>query len=468
MPIPRVGGLSITIALLAAVIIGFFLFPMFRVSHDQDIKFAIILCGTFLAALLGYMDDLADLRPHIKLLLQTLLAGSFALWGYRFNYIHIPGFPTIPLSILSVPFTALWMMAIMNGLNFVDGVDGLAGSVSAVTLLGLIIAGFVQLDPSICVLSSAALGGVAIFLLYNKQPAKIYLGDAGANVLSFLSAASLVALGEPNPAFLLPAIPADAIEPVRFKFILATLMVGYAFHEVFLSTIRRGIKKFYFGRSLEWSEREHIHHRLLKLGLNAKQISLLCAFFNFLMVAAALLAMSHQYALAVFFLLPFIVIITILMPRMGFFDFIDINSMFGKRSYYQIAHNFLNMQRVKLKLISDREEILALACQTCAEFGVQGFWIKSEADASGAGGLVYYWERPHDIHREYLQFIKAEITRGDFEVFRERAALEDEKIEAYSISSPTRKKTSWTSNTGSWSAISCMRFCAGSTKCGQS
>ncbi len=434
--IPRIGGLVIAISILFVVVIGFAFLSLAHFPSDQVVKLGIILSGTLLAALLGLVDDLMDLRPLAKFGCQSLLSGFFAFWGYHFNFIHIPGFSIVSLSFFSIPFTAFWIMAVMNGFNFMDGVDGLAGSVSVITLLGIGIAGFLQQDPSLWVLSSAALGSLAVFLAYNFPPAKIYLGDAGASVLSFLSAASIISLGQPRAAFFHPVELIDSSDPFRFRIIFATLMVGYPFLEVVLSTIRRGIKKFYYGRSMEWSEKEHIHHRLLNLGLVPIQISILGAGFNFLMVAAALWAMSHDYALAVFFLLPFVVILTILMPRMGFFDFLDATALMGKRSYYLMAHHFMKMQQVKLKLVSDREEILALVCQTCAEFGVQGFWIKSEADSLGKGGLVYYWERAHDIQREYLQFLKIEIISGDFEVFRERAALEEEKIEAYWIFEP--------------------------------
>jgi UDP-GlcNAc:undecaprenyl-phosphate/decaprenyl-phosphate GlcNAc-1-phosphate transferase len=439
-PIPRVGGLTLSISILIAVLVVCAFCHLKNFSTDQMVKLGIILLGSLLAALLGLIDDLMDLRPLTKFGCQTLLSGFFAFWGYHFSFINIPGFSPIALSFFSVPFTAFWIMGVMNGFNFMDGVDGLAGSVSAVTLLGLGIAGFLQQDPSLWILAAAGLGGVAAFLAYNRPPAKIYLGDAGANVLGFLSAASLVALGQPKAAFFHSAGPTDLADPFRFRIIFATLIVGYPFLEVFLSTVRRGIKKFYFGRSMEWSEKEHIHHRLLKLGFEPMRISILGSAFNFLMVVAALWAMVHEYALAVFFLLPFIIVFTILMPRMGFFDFMGASALLGKRSYYLMAHNFMNMQQVKLKLVSDKDEILALVCQTCAEFGVQGFWIKSEADQSGEGGLVYYWERPHDIHREYLQFIKTEITSGDFEIFRERAALENEKIAAYWIFEPNTEE----------------------------
>ncbi len=437
-PIPRVGGILFLLSIYTSMVFGFlFSYTSSPVEFEcQWAKVGVVLVGTFAAGGLGFADDLLDLRPAWKFGLQALLAGSFTFLGYRFDFLHIPGFPPIHLAFFSVPFTSFWIMALMNGFNFMDGVDGLAGSVSAMVFLGLGLAAYLQSDLGLCLLAVAALGALVVFLVYNRPPAKIYLGDAGANALGFAAAAGLVSLGQAGPLALGPVNASAGTMPYHFQVILATLIVGYPFLEVSLSTIRRGIKRFYFGRSMEWSEKEHIHHRLLKMGWTPLRISAVGAFFNLFLVAAALLAMSQQKALAVFCFLPVVVILTVLMPRMGFFDFADAGSLAGKRPYYLMAHRFLDMQRAKLKLVADRDEALALASQTCAEFGVQGFWIKADADAEGKGGLVYYWERPHDIQREYLRFLKTEINSGNFEVFRERTSVEDDRMEAYWIFEP--------------------------------
>ena len=437
-PIPRVGGILFLISLFTSMVFGF-LFSHLLSSHEPECHWAkvgILLVGILAAGGLGLADDLLDLRPAWKFGLQALLTGLFTFLGYRFDFLHIPGFPPIHLAFFSVPFTAFWIMAVMNGFNFMDGVDGLAGSVSAVVFLGLGVAAYLQSELGLCLLAVAALGALAVFLAYNRPPAKIYLGDAGANALGFGAAAGLVSLGQTNPLVLEPFNASAKPMPFHFQFIISTLIVGYPFLEVFLSTIRRGIKRFYFGRSMEWSEKEHIHHRFLKIGWKPFRISLVGATFNLFLVATALLAMSQQKALAVFCFLPVVVILAVLMPQMGFFDFADAGSLAGKRPYYLMAHRFLDMQRAKLKLVVDRHEALALASQTCAEFGVQGFWIKEEADPEGKGGLVYYWERPHEIQRESLQFLKTEINSGNFEIFRERTSIEDDRIEAYWIFEP--------------------------------
>ena len=437
-PIPRVGGLTILVSLLLTILAGFLFFPVEYCFGNvaQTDKLWVLLIGTCLAAAIGLADDLLDLKPSIKIVIQTLLTCAFALWGYRFEILHVPGFTPIPLIHLSVPFTAFWMMGVMNGFNFMDGIDGLAGSVSMVIILVLGTAATLQADPILWLPMAATLGALIAFLAYNRHPAKIYLGDTGANLLGFLAAAGLIMIGQTNPAGFKSLNPSVVREPFPFQMILCTLMVGYPFMEALLSTMRRSIKKFFFGRSMEWSEKEHIHHRLLKLNWGTTRICAAGVFFSLFMGGAGLMAMTKERALAVFCLLPVVAILTFLMQRMSFFDFLDAESIAGKRTHYQIAHRFLEMQKLKLQLVTSREEILALASQTCAEFGVQGFWIKSEAETDGRGGLLFYWERPQDIQQEYLQFLKTDVSRGDYEVFKDRVSLEEGKIESYWIFEP--------------------------------
>ncbi len=432
-PVAKIGGAALLLSALAALAIGFLLFPSepFMGIGGQKAKLPVLFSGTLLAALLGLADDLWDLKPRQKFLGQAILAVAFSLLGYRFQVLHLPGLQVWGLSFLSVPFTAFWIMGVINGFNFMDGVDSLAGSVILVMLGGLAVASPLLGGHIIQVLAVALLGAMAVFMVYNRKPARVYLGDAGASALGFFTAASLISMG-PSTWAMAPTL-ARAHEPFRFQFLVATLLVGYPFLEAALSTVRRGIKRMHYGRSMEWSEKEHIHHRLLKLGFNSQVICLLGASFSLLMAAAGLLAMCKQNALATLCLVPVLVVLAILMPRMGFFDFLDPKSLSEKKPYYRMAHLFVEMQRVKLELVRQRSEILALISQTCAELGVQGFRLKV---GTNGGSCQYHWERPLEIQREYLKRMKPALDKGHFELFRDKVTLEDGQGEAFWIFEP--------------------------------
>ncbi|HET9870608.1 MAG TPA: hypothetical protein VFR02_08955, partial [bacterium] len=240
----------------------------------------------------------------------------------------------------------------------------------------------------------ATLGAILSFLLFNWRPAKVYLGDTGSSALGGLAAILLVGLGSPGPSlfyFLQPDQPVP--EAVRFHFVAATLLAGYPALEVTLSAFRRGAKFLYFGRSMEWSEQEHIHHRLLKLGIKPGAICLTACLCQVLFSSAGVLIMVKQNALATWLMVPFLMGFAYAAPRLGIVRFLGMDQSVDK-PYYRIAHNFIAFQRSKLALARSREQILALVSQTCREFGVRCFRFKIQPDAGGKGGMDYLFRVP--------------------------------------------------------------------------
>lgn len=431
-PVPKLGGVAILASVLVVLAFGILLFHWepFGGLDSRKSKLGMVLGVTLFSALLGLADDLFDLKPRWKLLGQCLIAGAFAVFGYRFDFLHLPGFAPWDFSVAAVPFTVLWMVAVVNGFNFMDGVDGLAGSVTAVSLTALAVAASFLGGFTVEGMAVTLLGAVAVFTAYNKRPAKIYLGDMGASALGAFMAASLLTLGQGIPGFLLPGGAHPSHEPIRFQLFTATLLVGYPFLEVVLSTLRRGIKGFVFNRPMEWSEKEHIHHRLLKLGLGPGLICLVGVLTNSVLAFAGLLALGMQNALAVLCGGLVLLSMATLMPKLGFFDFLDLKLIRCHQPHYLVAHYFINMQRTKLGLAGHRDEIVALINQTCAEFGVQEFMIQVKANGHGNSPCRFSWERPMDVHREYLSHIRAEVESGNFQHFKDKMTIAGGDCEA--------------------------------------
>jgi hypothetical protein len=200
----------------------------------------------------------------------------------------------------------------------------------------------------------------------------------------------------------------------------ATLLVGYPILEVALSTLRRGVKRLFFNRSMEWSEKEHIHHRLLQLGLPAQAVCLTACSAQAFFSIAGLLVFFHQNALATWLIMPVFLVLACLMPRLGFFKFIDKSSL-GRRPHFIIASHFLSLQRVKLGLVHTRVEILALVHQTCREFGVMRCRLMISPDETSQGGLDYFQEWDACRPVDYLNFLyvgKRNTTEGFSDSFR--------------------------------------------------
>jgi len=446
-PVPKLGGAALMLSVLGAAALGYLftlVSPAFPLDLNRLAKASVILGTTFLAALLGLADDLYHLKPRWKLLGQAFFGLVFAGLGYHFQVLHLPGFHPFNLSFLGIPLTALWIMAVVNGFNFMDGVDGLAGSVTLSILGGIGVLAGLEGNLTVEALSAALLGAVLVFLAFNWRPAKVFMGDCGANLLGAFCAASLASLGQGGQApwlFSLGASQADEVEPFRFQAIVVTLLVGYPILEVTLSTFRRAIRSFLFGRSMEWSEKEHIHHRLLKMGMGAGAICLVAVVFNSALSAAGLLAMVRQNALGVLCAAPVILFLAAIMPRMGFFDFLDLRNIRRHQPHYQIAHHFIAMQGIKLRLAAGQDEVLALVNQTTKELGVQGYRLMVKSDGEGHGGCHVSWERPLDEHREYLSHLRKELVEGEIRQFKDKVVLGSGQGEASWIFEPVTEET---------------------------
>jgi hypothetical protein len=138
--------------------------------------------------------------------------------------------------------------------------------------------------------------------------------------------------------------------------------------------------------------------------------------------------MAKQNALAIWLIMPLLIIMAYLAPRLGFFEFLNFDS-FKSKPHFQIANNFISMQRAKLKLSNSREEILALVTQTCREFGVLCYRFKVKPDEEGKGGMDYLYQNtvehidPKDLH---VPGIPGKNEKGRFYDYYEAPGHRDE------------------------------------------
>ncbi len=216
------------------------------------------LCGVLLGSLFivitGVLDDKFNLNPFVKLIMQIVAAGIAVAFGITIDHIAIFG-KMIPLGVLSIPVTILWIVAMTNAVNLIDGLDGLSCGVSAISAFSVLLASFFLEDtPYFVVVLTAALAGSCIgFLPYNFNPAKIFMGDTGAMFLGFaLSAISVLGV---------------------FK---TTAVISYwipfiAFAVPLFDTTFAFIRRILHGKSPFSADRGHLHHRLIDMGFNQRQ-----------------------------------------------------------------------------------------------------------------------------------------------------------------------------------------------------
>ena len=273
-PIPRIGGLAIA---LSAMVIAIPVLAVYRrsamVGHLIHTPMAAMIAASLLLLCLGVVDDLINIPAKIKLLGLLLIAYLFTAYGAQ---IPMPNFappaawnaPTwlTDLSWLSWPITMFWLITVPISLNFTDGLDGLAGGISGVTALVIAITAAALGEVSVAILMLALAGAITAFLLFNFNPARVFMGDGGSLFIGFVIASATVVLADKTNNLEGVLIPAVTLS-IPLLDTVATLL-------------RRGILH---RRSLFAAERGHIHHRLLDLGLSHRH----AVYFLYVFTAAA-------------------------------------------------------------------------------------------------------------------------------------------------------------------------------------
>jgi len=265
-PIPYLGGVGIFLTMVIILLIAIFLK---KISLSQMIGF--ILSGG-LIIFLGLWDDFklkrGKPRPLLKLLSQSLLALVVFLILIKFD-INLQ-FSINP--ILLILAGVFYLVGAMNAMNMEDGVNGLAGALVGVSFLGFVVLSLITGNSLALIFSLILIGSVLGFLIYNWEPASIFMGDNGSHFLGF----SLVVL----------AIIFTGHPPYNFKwFIGPILMIGLPIVDAVWAIIRRVAS----GKSPFLGDRGHLYDRLYQKGLSIPQTVLICCLIQAILVAAGIL-----------------------------------------------------------------------------------------------------------------------------------------------------------------------------------
>ncbi len=254
-PIPRSGGLGVAAAFLG--IAGGFLIVNERLGliavppSLRPLDIVALLLGGAVAAALGAIDDLLDLRARWQILGQVGLATGAVALGVGVDFVNNPfgaGVIAFP-ALAAAAFTIFWIVGMINSINWIDGLDGLSSGVAiiAAVTLGLISLSTRFNQPLIAVLCFVLAGALLGFLRWNFHPASIFAGTSGVQFVGY-TLAVLAILGTAKVA-------------------VALLVLGVPILDTFWIIVRRLSQR----RSPFSPDRQHIHHRLLDLGLSHRQ-----------------------------------------------------------------------------------------------------------------------------------------------------------------------------------------------------
>lgn len=244
--IPRLGSVGFVTAFSVISVIYSLIEKDARIGN----LLPFVIAG-FIIFLFGVIDDFLDLKAKYKLAVQIIAAVIIVLSGYRFKNI---GAIVLPLWFGYV-LTFCWIIGIINAFNLIDGIDGLCGGLSSLIILTLAIIYSTSATHSsaICFILVAAILG---FLVYNNPhpKAKIFMGDGGSQFLGFMIAS-------------LPLYQSTANFEYNKLFIMIDLV-----SIPMMDTIAAIWRRLREHRAIMSPDRLHLHHKLMNLGLNTKQV----------------------------------------------------------------------------------------------------------------------------------------------------------------------------------------------------
>lgn len=272
-PMVRLGGVSIFAGTLTALLTvwwtgGFGLLP-----PTKEWEIWGVTLGGLAFFLIGLADDLFNLSPLARLLMQCSVA-SIAWWvGVRIDFLTIPFDGLVHIGWLSLPITVLWLVGMANAINWIDGLDGLAAGVSGIAAVVMLMVTLFMNQSAAALIAAALAGGALGFLRYNFNPAQIFMGDGGAYYLGF----TLAGVG------VIGLVKSTAITAVLLPYLILAVPI------LDMSTVI--VSRLSNGKSPFSADKSHLHHRLLRAGLS-QRLTVLFIYALTLWVGSLALAFS--------------------------------------------------------------------------------------------------------------------------------------------------------------------------------
>jgi UDP-GlcNAc:undecaprenyl-phosphate GlcNAc-1-phosphate transferase len=303
-PIPRLGGIGIVGGFFAPLCALFLVDSGVGNHFRSQTELVWGLFGGGLAVVgLGLYDDLRGANARVKFSVQFLVAlGLYAL-GFRIELIANPFGPAVPLGWLGLPFTLLWVVGVINALNLIDGLDGLAGGVAFFGVGTNFILALSRGDLVLCLVMAALAGAILGFLIFNFNPASIFMGDTGSMFLGFVLAAV--------------SIKTSAKSGTAVAMLVPVMALGLPIMDTLLAMVRRTI----LGRPMFSADREHIHHRMMsRLVLSHRSAVLVLYGLCGLFTLTALGLHWANTAQSAMLLTGMAVVVVVLMRKLGYLD----------------------------------------------------------------------------------------------------------------------------------------------------
>ena len=376
-PVPRSGGLAMIVAFLFALALSTLFMTDVTNRLILDRKTSFFLLGALITFGVGFFDDFHRLGPKIKFIFQ-IIGASLAFWGgLRIESLSGIGID-IQLGIFSYFITVFWFILFINAVNLIDGLDGLAAGVTFFTSVVLVILSVLKGEYLMAMLFGAFSGAVLGFLRYNFNPASIFMGDGGSYFLGYAIAGF--------------SIMGSVKCQVGAAMMIPLLGLGVPVFDTILSPVRR----FVLGKAMFWPDREHIHHKLISIGLSTKRVVLIIYGISLFLCMLAVLSVNFRDEQAGLFLIVMGAGSVISVKRLGYFEFITYDKVNGwfkdiadEAGISRDRRSFLSLQIETGKSKSFEELWQNITCALeVLEFDYAAFYLNNGAEERGSTGQL--------------------------------------------------------------------------------
>src|SRR5690625_4517697 len=192
-PVPRLGGVAVFVGVAAGLYTIYIAYvdPISNIGalpHPPGQLLLAVGTGATITFLTGLGDDLRGLRPTMKLAMHICAGMAVYMSGVREEVVSLGHWGTVDVATpwLSLPFTIFWIVAVTHAFNLIDGLDGLASGLAVISMLFTAVVSSVAGNFDVLVLAIVVVATLLAFLIYNFNPAKIFLGDSGSYLVGFI------------------------------------------------------------------------------------------------------------------------------------------------------------------------------------------------------------------------------------------------------------------------------------------
>lgn len=293
-PMPYFGGLAIYVAIISCMVV-------YMPHSNTNIA---IMIGATIIVLTGIVDDMHGMNAKLKLLMQIIAAAVAIYGGVKIHFVSNPLSATgmSLLRNLTIPITLFWIVGITNTINLIDGLDGLASGIASIAATTLLftasLKGYDFIVMQCAIIAGASLG----FLPFNFNPAKIFMGDTGALLLGYMLAVTSV-LG------MVKSVAAVAL-------VVPVFALGIPIFDTTFAIIRRYINK----KPIMEADKDHLHHKLMKKGLNQRQTVLIMYFISMILGLAAIIVSDAEPIIGFIVIGVVMIVVFYLANRIGLFN----------------------------------------------------------------------------------------------------------------------------------------------------